>query len=210
MWRSVPHTPARSTFRSNSPAPGVGTGTSRISAPGPAVALTIAFMVRVRVPADVRGVAVAAGLVGFMSPSSDRGPTARCAATLPHPRVARPPFPSAHGTTAQCLSLTASRKPAENADSDPESHGKSAGRGQGLPAAPGSANANRTTVPSGSARLRAMPLADLLSAPAYQASRMVLGAAAQVYFRRIEVRDADRVPARGPLLVVANHPASFI
>jgi 1-acyl-sn-glycerol-3-phosphate acyltransferase len=54
-----------------------------------------------------------------------------------------------------------------------------------------------------------MSLIELLAAPAYHVTRVVLGAAARVYFRRIEVRHADRVPARGPLLVVANHPASF-
>lgn len=50
---------------------------------------------------------------------------------------------------------------------------------------------------------------DRLGAPAYHMARTVLGAAAHVYFRRIEVRHGDRVPERGPLLVVANHPASF-
>ena len=37
----------------------------------------------------------------------------------------------------------------------------------------------------------------------------MLGAAARVYFRSIETRHRDRVPRRGPLLLVANHPASF-
>ncbi|HVQ27915.1 MAG TPA: 1-acyl-sn-glycerol-3-phosphate acyltransferase, partial [Planctomycetota bacterium] len=37
----------------------------------------------------------------------------------------------------------------------------------------------------------------------------MLGAAARVYFSRIEVRHLERLPARGPLLVVANHPASL-
>src|SRR5262245_37987181 len=54
-----------------------------------------------------------------------------------------------------------------------------------------------------------MPVIELLAAPAYQATRVVLGAAAHAYFQRIEVRNAERVPRRGPLLVVANHPASF-
>jgi glycerol-3-phosphate O-acyltransferase/dihydroxyacetone phosphate acyltransferase len=54
-----------------------------------------------------------------------------------------------------------------------------------------------------------MSLTERVAAPAYQAARMVLGTAACVYFRRIDVRHRDRVPARGPLLVVANHPASF-
>ncbi|HEY6866761.1 MAG TPA: 1-acyl-sn-glycerol-3-phosphate acyltransferase [Candidatus Eisenbacteria bacterium] len=52
-------------------------------------------------------------------------------------------------------------------------------------------------------------MADRVAAPAYLVARMVLGTAARVYFRRIEVRHADRVPGCGPLLVIANHPASF-
>jgi len=48
-----------------------------------------------------------------------------------------------------------------------------------------------------------------LSAPFYGLARLVLGAGARVYFRSIEVRHRERVPRRGPLLIVANHPASF-
>jgi 1-acyl-sn-glycerol-3-phosphate acyltransferase len=47
------------------------------------------------------------------------------------------------------------------------------------------------------------------SSPFYWVTRTVLGAAARVYFRSIDVRHRERVPRRGPLLVVANHPASF-
>ncbi len=54
-----------------------------------------------------------------------------------------------------------------------------------------------------------MTATDLLGAPAYRFARAILGAAARVYFRRIEVRHRERVPVRGSLLVVANHPASF-
>jgi len=38
---------------------------------------------------------------------------------------------------------------------------------------------------------------------------VVLGSAVRLYYRRIEFRHAERLPARGPLLVVANHPASL-
>lgn len=55
----------------------------------------------------------------------------------------------------------------------------------------------------------AMSMTDRVAAISYQVARLVLGAAARTYFRRIDVRHADRVPARGPLLVIANHPASF-
>jgi glycerol-3-phosphate O-acyltransferase/dihydroxyacetone phosphate acyltransferase len=43
----------------------------------------------------------------------------------------------------------------------------------------------------------------------YQSLRLVLGTAARVYFTRIELRHLERLPDRGPLLVVANHPASL-
>ena len=43
----------------------------------------------------------------------------------------------------------------------------------------------------------------------YQSLRFVLGAAARTYFSRIEVRHFERLPQSGPLLVVANHPASL-
>ncbi len=46
-------------------------------------------------------------------------------------------------------------------------------------------------------------------AAVYHAARQVLGSAARIYFGHIRVRHLSRVPAAGPLLVVANHPASF-
>jgi len=45
--------------------------------------------------------------------------------------------------------------------------------------------------------------------PVRQCGHPATGAAARVYFKRIEVRHPERVPEHGALLVVANHPASF-
>src|SRR5262245_21464342 len=50
---------------------------------------------------------------------------------------------------------------------------------------------------------------DAVEGIVYQSLRLVLGTAARVYFSRIEVRHAERLPRRGPLLIAANHPASL-
>ena len=50
---------------------------------------------------------------------------------------------------------------------------------------------------------------DVVEGSVYRSLRFVLGAAARVYFSRIEVRHLERLPRSGPLLVVANHPASL-
>ncbi len=54
-----------------------------------------------------------------------------------------------------------------------------------------------------------MSVVDAIGSASYRAGRVVLSAAIRVYFGRIEVRHADRVPRKGSLLVVANHPATF-
>ncbi len=46
-------------------------------------------------------------------------------------------------------------------------------------------------------------------ASAYRIAISVLGAAVRLYFRHIEVQGAERLPASGPVLIAANHPAAF-
>src|SRR5262245_25682746 len=58
-------------------------------------------------------------------------------------------------------------------------------------------------------RIFAPVMVGRLGSPVYWAARAVLGGAARVYFRSIDIRRRERVPRAGPLLVVANHPASF-
>ncbi len=45
--------------------------------------------------------------------------------------------------------------------------------------------------------------------PAYAIARASFAALVHLYFRRIEVRNPERLPRRGPVLVVANHPAAL-
>lgn len=50
---------------------------------------------------------------------------------------------------------------------------------------------------------------DRLGAALYSAIRVPLRAALGSYFRSIEVRHTERIPASGPLLLIANHPATL-
>ena len=45
--------------------------------------------------------------------------------------------------------------------------------------------------------------------PLYALARFIFGVAVDTYFRRIEVRDRERLPRAGPVLIVANHPAGM-
>ncbi len=68
-----------------------------------------------------------------------------------------------------------------------------------------------TRAPRSAARWYSPPM-DVLEAgsgPLYRAVKLASTAAVNAYFGRLEVGHAERVPARGPVLVVANHPSSL-
>jgi len=52
-------------------------------------------------------------------------------------------------------------------------------------------------------------LRDAIVPVIYHSLRLLSGGASRVYYSRIDVRHAERIPARGPLIVAANHPASL-
>jgi 1-acyl-sn-glycerol-3-phosphate acyltransferase len=54
-----------------------------------------------------------------------------------------------------------------------------------------------------------MAVSEKLAPIAYRLAHWVFAAASRIYFRRIEVSHRGRVPRRGALLVVANHPATL-
>src|SRR5437867_3355224 len=87
MWRSVPHTPARSTFTSTSPGPGLGTGTSRISTLGAVDAFTTARIVRETRTAGAIGFPTVVGVLGFIAaPLLDRSRTGSFSSPTSSPR----------------------------------------------------------------------------------------------------------------------------
>ena len=50
---------------------------------------------------------------------------------------------------------------------------------------------------------------DVIVPVVYHSLRLLSGGASRVYYSRIDVRHAERIPARGPLIIAANHPASL-
>lgn len=50
---------------------------------------------------------------------------------------------------------------------------------------------------------------DTVGALVYRLLEIPFGLAVRLYYRRIDVRHPERIPASGPLLIVANHPASL-
>lgn len=50
---------------------------------------------------------------------------------------------------------------------------------------------------------------DAIEPVVYHTLRLLSGGAARAYYSRIDVRHAERIPARGPLIIAANHPASL-
>lgn len=63
---------------------------------------------------------------------------------------------------------------------------------------------SRTTGPTSTARVpRPRP------SFVYSLARALFALTVRAYFRRVEVRDLDRLPCSGPLLIVANHPAGL-
>ncbi len=53
------------------------------------------------------------------------------------------------------------------------------------------------------------PVARAVGVGVYHAMRLILGSAARSYYPEIDLRHPERIPRSGPLLIVANHPASL-
>jgi glycerol-3-phosphate O-acyltransferase/dihydroxyacetone phosphate acyltransferase len=54
-----------------------------------------------------------------------------------------------------------------------------------------------------------MAVSERIAPVAYRLAHWIFDGATRVYFRRIDVGHRERVPRRGALLVVSNHPATF-
>lgn len=88
--------------------------------------------------------------------------------------------------------------------------GRGAGRRHGLTRREKAAHGN--LVPEGTAKARTHPERTSPESPGllYRTARALGRLTLRVPFRRIVLRDTERVPLRGPLILAANHPAGAV